>query len=234
MENNGMHKKYACVKQLEISEKELNLINRHSIKTLSADDVYTFKLAMCDNEVDRDNERFSNESLAELAKMYIGKTVISDHNWKSANQVARIYAAKVTGEGDYKQLVANCYMLRLEKSSDLIAEIEAGIKKEVSVGFRIGEVICSICGADNKKVYCQHYGGREYDGKKCFFTLEKPLDAYEVSFVAVPAQPKAGAVKDYGIEISEPQKNVNEAELAPSIKSTDAFLFGENERKERL
>ena len=34
-----------------------------------------------------------------------------------------------------------------------------------------------------------------YEGQLCFISLEEALDAYEFSFVAVPAQPAAGVVK---------------------------------------
>ena len=37
--------------------------------------------------------------------------------------------------------------------------------------------------------------GEVYDGAQCFFQLEEAVDAYEFSFVAVPAQPRAGVVK---------------------------------------
>lgn len=52
---------------------------------------------------------------------------------------------------------------------------------------------CSICGKEN----CEHHGGERYDGKLCFFTLLDPVDAYEWSFVAVPAQRKAGVIKSF-------------------------------------
>ena len=57
---------------------------------------------------------------------------------------------------------------------------------------------CSICEVDNTKTYCEHRAGEEYDGKTCYKALDDPKDAYEISFVAVPAQPEAGVTKDYG------------------------------------
>ena len=47
--------------------------------------------------------------------------------------------------------------------------------------------VCSICGQSG----CVHKGGKRYDGRLCFFTLSRPTDAYEWSFVAVPAQRRA-------------------------------------------
>lgn len=84
-------------------------------------------------------------------------------------------------------------MVRTEANQDLIAEIEGGIKKEISVGCAVNRSTCSICGSVAGS--CSHRRGQIYDGRLCFFNLEEPADAYEWSFVAVPAQRKAGVVK---------------------------------------
>ena len=42
--------------------------------------------------------------------------------------------------------------------------------------------------------------GRTYNGKLCWFLLEEPADAYEWSFVAVPAQREAGVTKGFAEE----------------------------------
>ena len=42
--------------------------------------------------------------------------------------------------------MAEAYVLRTERNADLIADIEGGIKKEVSVGCAMGQARCSICG----------------------------------------------------------------------------------------
>ena len=34
--------------------QELELINNYTVKPLSADEVYTFGIVLCDNEIDRD------------------------------------------------------------------------------------------------------------------------------------------------------------------------------------
>lgn len=83
------------------------------------------------------------------------------------------------------------------------------------------------------KHYCSHYWGQEYetkDGKKtCYFTLDGAKEAYEVSFVAVPAQPRAGTTKNYGGKIKEleTQENNNEkeAEINQKINNIASFLF---------
>ena len=58
--------------------------------------------------------------------------------------------------------------------------------------------VCSICGAEGGT--CQHTPGQRYGEQLCYLELRDPTDAYEWSFVAVPAQRKAGVLKQYGHE----------------------------------
>ena len=51
-----------------ISEEEMALVNSYSRKELKSEDVYLFSVVLCDNDIDRDNERFTVESLFELEK----------------------------------------------------------------------------------------------------------------------------------------------------------------------
>ncbi|MEG1428333.1 MAG: hypothetical protein RSC64_00930 [Hydrogenoanaerobacterium sp.] len=190
----------------ELTKEDLEKINRYTRRELKAEELYVFPLTLCDNEVDRDFEKFSVEALTKLRRLFLGKTGIFDHNPKGENQTARIYETAVekdpmrkTSDGEeYHFLTAKAYMVRSEKNRDLILDIDAGIKKEVSVGCAVSEVICSICGANAKEKTCEHLNGKSYGGKSCYFTLQKPTDAYEWSFVAVPSQQAAGVTKAYG------------------------------------
>ena len=205
---NKSRMKAGRVKSLSKSESEMDLINEYALEPLSEDDVYLFEVVACDNDIDRDFERFSDESLKDMCELMKGRTFIKDHRRESDNQVARIYNCEVqdaegkqTADGkQLKQLVVSCYMLNSEANQQLISEIKAGIKKEVSVSFMPNSVVCSICGTDNRKEYCNHYWGKEYDGEVCHFTFYDVADAYELSFVAVPAQRNAGTKKDYAFD----------------------------------
>ena len=223
----GMITKAAQLENQEVNEAELRAINKHTLQPLTADDVFTFKAVLCDNEIDRQSERFTIKALEDLKKLFIGKTVIKDHSWSANDQVARIYATElVQSEKTNKsgepcaQLVAYCYMVKTASNADLIAEIKGGIKKEGSVGFRASSVICSICGTDNAKSYCRHWPGKSYEKEggpqQCIFTLAGVSDAYEFSLVAVPAQKGAGVRKSYTGEtveapVAEPEDTPIEA-----------------------
>lgn len=182
------------------SEDEMGAINAQAIVPLSPDQVFAFRVVMCDTRVDRDFERFSDSALEQMASLFVGKTVVKDHNHRSDNQVARIYEAHVEQMEGYRALVGSAYMLDSPANADLIADIKGGIRREVSVGVGIEHAVCSVCGTDNAEAYCSHFPGREYDGKLCTYELSGVADAYELSFVAVPAQRGAGVSKSYGTE----------------------------------
>lgn len=174
-------------------ERQLQKINALTKTPLRAEKVYSFRVRLCDDQPDRDNERFDTAALPELARLFCGKTGIFDHNWSAEGQVARIYQTEVCEENGVHFICADCYMLRTEKNAALIAEIEGGIKKEVSVGCAMAETRCSICGAQYG--CCEHRKGAVYGGETCYAVLCGPTDAYEFSFVAVPAQREAGVMK---------------------------------------
>lgn len=202
-----------------VDREDMALINRLAKTELTPEQVYTFAVRLCDNEVDRDFERFDGAALERLGELFLGKSGIFDHQWSARGQTARIYRTEVvrepsmtTAAGDaYRWLKGWAYLLRTEKNADLIAEIEGGIKKEVSVGCSVRHSVCSICGAEGGG--CRHVKGQVYDGKLCFTELREPADAYEWSFVAVPAQRSAGVLKRFGQEDGQLARLREEAAL---------------------
>ena len=175
---------------------QLAAINAQARGTLTAEQVYVFSLRLCDDQVDRDQERFDTDALPGLAKLFIGKTGIVDHRWSAENQVARIFETEVVREDRVSYIKAWAYIRRGGQADEIIADIEAGIKKEVSVGCAMGMAVCSVCGSEYGT--CGHRKGEHYDGQLCFAILREPMDAYEFSFVAVPAQRDAGVLKGRG------------------------------------
>ena len=178
------------------SAVQLEAINAQAKASLTPEQVYVFSLRLCDDQVDRDFERFDTRALAGLAKLFIGKTGIVDHKWSSENQVARIFETQVVKEDGVSYIKAWAYIRRGGANEEIIADIEAGIKKEVSVGCAMGMSVCSVCGSEYGT--CGHMKGESYDGQVCCAILQEPMDAYEFSFVAVPAQREAGVLKGMG------------------------------------
>ena len=200
------------------TNEDLAKIQQFSRRELLPEEIYVFNVDLCNNDVDRDYEKFSVETLKQMAELFVGKTGIFDHSMKSADQTARIFDAfvekvngKKTADGeDFYSLKAKAYMLNNEQNRSLIDSIEAGIKKEVSVSCSVDKAYCSICHTDRKRAACEHKKGKMYGDRLCFNILTDATDAYEFSFVAVPAQREAGVTKSFSIK--------EEAEMQDIVK----------------
>lgn len=216
-------KQVQVIKSAGLRDEELALINRYTRREMSEEEVYTFSVVLCDNDIDRDFERFDEQALYTLKELFVGKTGVFDHEPKAENQAARIYdcaVEKLAGRktrtgGDYLRVVARAYLPRSKKNEDFILALDSGIQKEVSVGCAVSGNICSICGADRKKNACRHQKGKTYGGKLCHDVLSGVTDAYEWSFVAVPAQRAAGVIKVWKAQAAE-VKEVQEIKKALS------------------
>jgi hypothetical protein len=192
---------------------------------------------LCDNDVDRDVERFSTDALGTLASLFLGKTGISDHHRSVENQIARIYRTAVEKTGKQNSLGepqvilrADAYMLNSELTRPMIEAIDAGIIKEVSIGFSAPNAKCSLCDEPliydwrTQKTSCEngHIKGSSFDGKLCYGLLN-PVDAYEFSFVAVPAQRGAGVIKRVE-DLSEAFAVLLTADISGYAAETKALL----------
>ncbi len=208
------------------SDEDMALINNYSLKELTKDEVFCFSVVLCDNDIDRDFERFSEDSLKVLEGLFVGKTGILNHSMKSEDQSCRTYKTQLitdnnrkTVDGNvYMYLKAWCYTVRSDKNESLIKDIESGIKKEVSISCASQNRICSICG----ETHCNHVAGRKYNGEYCYKTLTDITDAYEWSFVAVPAQRQAGVTKSF-------KKEKSMENILKSIKEEKSLTLNEND-----
>lgn len=185
----------------EVTPEQLEKIGRYTRREFAPEELYVFSAVLCDNQIDRDGERFSEDCLKQLAGLFLGVTGIFDHEPRAAGQHARIFDTQVVTDpgqptncgAPYTALKAEIYMLRSGAGQGLIDEIDAGIKKEISVSCAVGRSVCSVCGA--RAGSCSHVRGKRYGGGVCHTVHETATDAYEWSFVAVPAQPRAGVTK---------------------------------------
>ena len=208
------------------TDEDMLLINEYSLRPLEKDEIFSFSVKLCDNDIDRDFERFNEESLKALEKLFVGKTGILNHSMKSEDQTCRTYKTQFivdnkqkTVDGlPYMYLKAWCYTVKSEKNQPLIRDIEGGIKKEVSISCASNSRICSVCG----KTHCGHIQGKEYNGEICYKTLADITDAYEWSFVAVPAQRQAGVTKSF-------KKEKSMENILKSIREEKSLTLNEKE-----
>lgn len=222
-----INKNYSAENQVGMaSDEDMLLINNYSLKELTKDEIFCFTVTLCDNDIDRDFERFNEDSLKSLEVLFVGKTGILNHSMKSEDQSCRTYKTQLmvdktrkTADGlDYMYLKAWCYTIRSEKNESLIKDIESGIKKEVSISCASDSRICSVCGES----HCNHIAGRKYNGEYCHKTLTDITDAYEWSFVAVPAQRNAGVIKSF-------KKEKSMENILKSIKEEKSLTLNEKD-----
>lgn len=210
------------------TDEDMTLINKYSLRELSKDEVFCFSVILCDNDIDRDFECFDEDALKTLEKLFVGKTGILNHSMKSEDQSCRTYKTQLIRDNTRKTLIGEpymylkawCYTVKSEKNESLIKDIESGIKKEVSISCASSRKVCSICGAEK----CNHISGKLYGGEYCHKTIKDITDAYEWSFVAVPAQRNAGVTKSF-------KKEKTMENILKSIKEEKALSLNENELK---
>lgn len=262
----GVAIKTASVAPLAITDSDLKKINKYTLIPVTADDVFIFKAVIADNEQDdRNSMPFDLKALRDLKKLYPGKTMLKDHKRMTDNQMARVFDTELIQDANkttdlnelHTELIAKMYMIKTESNKDLIAEIAGGIKKEVSTATVPEKMVCNICGTDNMKDYCRHWPGRSYDvtdsstgkstKKTCKMVLHGAKEAYELSFVAVPAQPRAGTHKSIGFKKpikapkpSEEDENKKTEEtvkmdtrlLNQRLRNAESFFNTQNERED--
>lgn len=212
-----MDKKKVKTKEYTVTSEEENdidlaLVNELTLDNVTREDIYTFSIICCDNEIDRVYDCMGEAFLKEFAKRAKGLTILQNHEWDVENQSARVYQAEYVEDTETltqlgetrKYVLAKVYTL--SKYEDYIDKIKAGLLKEVSVSFESKRDTCSICGAETEKgsddkAICpnDHIMGETYEGKICCNMLNTLTDVFECSFVAVPCQRGAG-IKNKSLE----------------------------------
>lgn len=190
------------------SLSDIDLINKHTLEPLKEEDVFTFKVQLCDNDVDRVGDKMSDKFLNEVADKVKGVAGLKDHDWSVENQVARLYDAQVVEDeenttvlGERRKYVQGS-AYTLAKNREMIDKINSGILKEVSISFNSEGDTCSICGKpmckDGSDIgHCEngHVAGQSYDGQLCYNKIDNLMDILEWSLVSVPCQRRAGINK---------------------------------------
>ena len=92
--------------------QQLEKINALAKGTLTAEQVYVFSVRLCDDQVDRDFERFDTEALPVLAKLFVGKSGIVDHKWSAGSQLARSFDTEILTEDGVTGIKAWAYIRR--------------------------------------------------------------------------------------------------------------------------
>jgi len=191
---------------------DLALINeRFALAPLAAEELYVRRMVLANDALDRTYERFPPAVLERFAQTLPGKPVLVAHD-KSELPIGVIYRAQVRpareGEAGRHSLEAALYMRRTPANAEVREQIDAGVIRAVSIGFRYDTRLCSVCGADYFD--CPHEPGATVspgaaDGKVVTYSYAGDMARYEAcecSLVYLGAQQQAGITKGESVQAS--------------------------------
>lgn len=176
------------IDNIEPTDDDLQLINAYTRNVVDENDVCLVSAMLCDNDVDRDGERFTTESLYELEKLLVGKAEVMDYK-RHRSERARIISCDVvksdkqkTALGDdYAGLIAKIYIPFCRNNEDIIVAAFKGDIKDVNIHCAVEQYECSVCGKEYSE--CSHKKGEVYDSKLCCCEFVSPYKVYDWSFV---------------------------------------------------
>jgi hypothetical protein len=183
----------------EITPEILAQINQYALKALNAEEVYVRKVLLAHNAVDRDRERFPEILLDDFARTLPGKSVLWGHE-RPGPGFGLFFAANteeispeqfkiLTGEearlsdgvAMVKILWGSFYMVKNPGNKYTLQNLDAGIYRHVSIGFRAADLL-PIKGQFDEILYWEY---------------KAPGEATEGSLVWLGAQPGATVQKQY-------------------------------------
>lgn len=194
-----------------VTQGMLSRINNFALKPLTTEEVYVRKFLMAHNAVDRDNERFPEGLLDDFAATFPGKALLVGHDRSgpgkglffdaSTEEMTPDQFTALTGESvrlpegiaNAKVLWAWAYMLQ-QFNGEIIANLDAGIYRHASIGFRASD-LNPVKGA--------------YDNT-LFWEYVPPGEALEGSIVWLGAQPGASAKNKSPHELDEGASGASE------------------------
>lgn len=219
------------------SASQLGVINKFTLKEVTADEVYVRTALLAHSGIDRDKDAFDQEILNDFANTLPGKGLFNKHplGWDgdTGYGIGRWFEAKVLvvsqdearellkeptlmfpAEGDAYILEASYYLPRSEKNNDLIVDIDTGVASDVSIGFS----------ASKRTAIMQ-----DDSGNALAWAISGPGEANEGSLVWLGAQPGARTVKSASTHNDQNLKTVEDEtvtldELKAALKAAEATV----------
>lgn len=222
------------IKAVTPTPSEMDLINSYALESLTPEQVFVGRMALCNDQYDRRHERIPESYLKRFVDTGVGKSVLTGHNYNT-DPVGRFFDAEIRKTAGRLDYVPSYYMM---SDDPLVPKIKAGIIKHVSVGFYPDIRICDLCEKDydgwwnsDDDDYCTHLKGREYEvnGQKvmCRVTyggdVEK-VEKVEGSFVWLGCQ--------YGAETIAKGADGRALDIGPEAKR--AFILARNAGESRV
>ena len=182
-------------KRLEITDELLNEINNKFNRTYKKDDLIAFDIELVHNDIDKDYEAFSENSLKEMAELFVGKTgfIFTDKKTQYNVRVLSTYCCQYPSYGilqkltSYSEVYTKLRAIVFAFKNKDLEEFDIE-NSEFSISCSVLHRQCSICLKDN---CTEHTKGITYSlkrvpynsVKRCFLFLNGVTDVYEFANV---------------------------------------------------
>jgi hypothetical protein len=182
---------------VEVTGEILAKINKYALRELTPEEIFVRRFLMAHNAVDRDNERFPEPILDDFARTLPGKSLLNGHDRYTlplglyfdafTEELTPEQFTALTGEEArlpegvtmVKVLWGWVYMLKANFNASTTANIDAGIYRHASIGFKASDIM-PITGSYSNILYYEYV---------------PPGEALEGSIVWLGAQPGATTQK---------------------------------------
>lgn len=194
------------LREQRIEDWQLSKINTFALTQLSSEDIYVRQFLLAHTGIDRDNERFSEGVLEDFRRTLAGKSVLQGHNRNDLPKGLFFDAfVDVMDKNGFKiltgediRLPANIervsvlwgwvYFPKVDLNKDILALIEGGVCRYVSIGFKASGL----------------YDVQDTNGN--YMEYQAPAEALEGSIVWLGAQPGAIIKNAQGFKTAESRK----------------------------
>jgi hypothetical protein len=188
---------------------ELARIRPYALEPLEESELYVRQVRLANDAVDRTWERLPRAYLERFAATLPGKPLLLGHDHQET-PTGLWFQAEVrpaaAGEPGEWVLEAAFYMRKTAANEEIRRQIDAGVVRYASIGFRYDLLLCDLCGSASARPGaaggCDHWPGRVYDGQVATYSYDGDparVEAHEGSLVYLGAQYGAELLKDAGI-----------------------------------
>jgi hypothetical protein len=184
---------------------ELARIRPYALEPLEESELYVRQVRLANDAVDRTWERLPRAYLERFAATLPGKPLLLGHDHQET-PTGLWFQAEVrpaaAGEPGEWVLEASFYMRKTAANEEIRRQIDAGVVRYASIGFRYDLLVCDLCGGATPRPGaaggCDHWPGRVYDGQVATYSYggdPARVEAHEGSLVYLGAQYGAELVK---------------------------------------
>jgi hypothetical protein len=194
------------------SAAELARIRQFALEELAPEELYVRHVRLATDAVDRTWERLPRDYLERFAATLPGKPLLLGHDHQETPTGLWFQAAvreAAAGEPGEWVLEAGFYLRKSPANEEIRRQIDAGVIRYASIGFRYDLLVCDLCGGATARPGmagpCDHWPGRLYDGQVATYSYggdPERVEAHEGSLVYLGAQYGAELVKDAGADVT--------------------------------